>query len=420
MQYKESTAKLNLAYLYQNQVAKEIIINENFAKLDAIICKLCLDIVEDLTPLLPNESDVYILNVTNNTPQYLVQNKNNIALFLNGGWIYIAPIDGMEYYILSKQKKYIYSNQIWQETTIANNNQTNLILTDLINNNIPAVDKVYSSQKSENVFAKKTDIDIMIATLAQKTDVYNKTQVYNKTEIYNKIEIDLTINSLASQATTYSKTDVDTKLQILAVQNNVFSIANLFNEITTIANKKTALANIFSSVDYNFIKTLLQIPDVAAASSGNITGDYKYSVQNTDHSAWLVCNGKAISRTTYSALFALIGTSFGIGDGSTTFNLPDFRGRVTGGIGSGAGLTNRTIGQNIGEENHILTTNEMPSHSHTMGPAGGVVNDQGGNAGAGAGANRSVSYTTGNTGGNASHNNMQPTLFAGHWFIFIG
>lgn len=60
-------------------------------------------------------------------------------------------------------------------------------------------------------------------------------------------------------------------------------------------------------------------------------------------SGWLLCDGSAVSRTTYADLFTAIGTSYGVGDGSTTFNLPDLRGRVPVGVGQGSGLTNRAL-----------------------------------------------------------------------------
>lgn len=82
-------------------------------------------------------------------------------------------------------------------------------------------------------------------------------------------------------------------------------------------------------------------------------------------SGWLPCDGAAVSRTTYADLFALIGSTFGAGDGSTTFNVPDLRGRTVIGTGTGSGLSPRSIGDKIGEETHVLTVGELASHSHT-------------------------------------------------------
>lgn len=81
---------------------------------------------------------------------------------------------------------------------------------------------------------------------------------------------------------------------------------------------------------------------------------------------WLYCNGGAVSRTTYAALFAIIGTTYGAGDGSTTFNLPDFRGRSPIGDGTGAGLTTRAIGGEYGEEEVGLAMANIPPHRHQL------------------------------------------------------
>lgn len=80
---------------------------------------------------------------------------------------------------------------------------------------------------------------------------------------------------------------------------------------------------------------------------------------------WLACDGSAVSRGTYAALFAAIGTVFGNGDGSTTFNVPDCRSRLPVGVGTGSGLTPRALGDTGGEETHQLSITEMPSHAHT-------------------------------------------------------
>ena len=76
-----------------------------------------------------------------------------------------------------------------------------------------------------------------------------------------------------------------------------------------------------------------------------------------------ICDGRAVSRThaAYSRLFNIIGTTYGAGDGSTTYNLPDLRGRSPLGAGQGDGLTARNLGQTGGEEKHTLILDELPN-----------------------------------------------------------
>lgn len=77
---------------------------------------------------------------------------------------------------------------------------------------------------------------------------------------------------------------------------------------------------------------------------------------------WLVCDGSAVSRTTYARLFAAIGTLHGSGNGTTTFNLPDRRGRV--GVGQATSGQFSTIGAKPGAEEVTLTVDQMPAHTH--------------------------------------------------------
>ena len=83
---------------------------------------------------------------------------------------------------------------------------------------------------------------------------------------------------------------------------------------------------------------------------------------------WLICDGSAVDRTTYAALFSAIGTYWGAGDAVTTFNLPDFRGRSPLGYVNSAisGITARTFGTRGGEENHVLSVAELAFHNHTL------------------------------------------------------
>ncbi len=80
---------------------------------------------------------------------------------------------------------------------------------------------------------------------------------------------------------------------------------------------------------------------------------------------WIFCWGQLLQVDQYSTLYALIGTQFG-GDGINTFGVPDLRGRVPVGAGTGPGLTPRAPGQSSGTENVTLSTAQMPRHSHTV------------------------------------------------------
>lgn len=127
-------------------------------------------------------------------------------------------------------------------------------------------------------------------------------------------------------------------------------------------------------------------------------------------SGWLLCDGQAVSRTTYANLFGAIGVAFGSGDGSTTFNLPDLRGRAPIGAGHGSGLTNRTLANQIGAEQHMLTVNEMPSHSHNIDVRQNLTSFGNELIGTGANSNPNGSRTTSSVGSGQAHNNMQPSL----------
>ena len=85
---------------------------------------------------------------------------------------------------------------------------------------------------------------------------------------------------------------------------------------------------------------------------------------NTIPANWLLCDGSAVSRSTYASLFAAIGTQYGSGDGVTTFNLPNLKGRTI--VGRDSTQTEfDTLGETGGAKTHTLTTAEMPSHTHT-------------------------------------------------------
>lgn len=164
---------------------------------------------------------------------------------------------------------------------------------------------------------------------------------------------------------------------------------------------------------------------------------------STAPEGWLICDGSAVSRTDYAALFSVIGTTYGTGDGSTTFNLPDMQGRVPIGVSSG-----HALGTSGGAETVTLDTTMIPAHTHgsrtvsydftarrqganyqsiwaganvsvTQGSGRATSNGVGtGNQYVDAVA-LSASHTHDSVGGGGAHNNMQPFLVM-NYIIYAG
>lgn len=166
-------------------------------------------------------------------------------------------------------------------------------------------------------------------------------------------------------------------------------------------------------------------------SSGVPSGFYGAYGGGTVPAGWLLCDGSAVSRATYASLFSAIGTTHGVGDGSSTFNLPDSRGRTVIGRddmgGSAAnritaavcGITGTTLGAAGGAQSITLTTSQLPSHSHSMGIGAGT------SGGSATNNFYEVSFYDGSTyrgatsventgaaGSGTAHSNVQPSLVA--------
>jgi microcystin-dependent protein len=133
------------------------------------------------------------------------------------------------------------------------------------------------------------------------------------------------------------------------------------------------VTNIFTAqVDTPQLSSTLQttLGYVVPPHPVGVTNNYIGTTDPVDadgQTRWLIMDGRAISRSTYSVLFALIGTTYGPGNGSTTFNIPDWRGRLILGAdhsGTGSGLSSHALNSTGGAETHVLTETEMPAHSH--------------------------------------------------------
>lgn len=135
-------------------------------------------------------------------------------------------------------------------------------------------------------------------------------------------------------------------------------------------------------------------------------GTLAYYITDTPPAGVLACDGSTYDDDDYPLLAAVIGATFDNGDG--TFTLPDLRGRVIVGSGTGSGLTARSLGDTGGEEDHQLTIAEMPAHTHTYNPPILNVDVEAPGVPDPIGAGIAPPTNTGSNGGDGDHNNMQP------------
>lgn len=215
------------------------------------------------------------------------------------------------------------------------------------------------------------------------------------------------------------------------------STITTINASDTLADSRAVINTNLSNLNTDKVETLSDLSITATAAELNYCDGVTSNIQtqldakltmpagalipyavNSAPSGWLLCDGTAVSRTTYATLFAAIGTTYGVGDGSTTFNLPDLRGRIIAGLDNlGGSSANRVTNANAdslggvhGSETHTLTTAELPAHTHTIstyggGGSNGLVSSGDSSAGAGPAA------ATGSNGSDTAHNNVQPTMF---------
>lgn len=210
------------------------------------------------------------------------------------------------------------------------------------------------------------------------------------------------------------------KSSAVAAINEVNSKANTIGDLTdlTTTTKTSAVAAI-NEVNSNVgvlatLNTTTKSSAVAAINEvlsrivNESIGVVKMFAGSIAPTGYLICDGSAVSRTAYANLFNVIGTSYGDGDGATTFNLPDLKGRVVTGYNSND-TSFDTIGKTGGEKTHTLTINEIPSHTHALDVLGSGSETP-------AGLNYTVSPGGANTnftqltGGGQPHNNLQPYI----------
>lgn len=194
------------------------------------------------------------------------------------------------------------------------------------------------------------------------------------------------------------------------------------NVVTTVATQSEMETGTSSSVRLmtpqriaQAIATLAPQPTSGGSggsSSSVLTGTILpfAGASGTAPSGYLFCQGANVSRTTYAELFAVVGTTWGAGDGSTTFTLPDLRRRtLVGSGGDGTATLGNAIGNVGGAETHTLTTAQMPAHSHVINSYLALMGGSQYGLQLSANGNTSTDKSTSSTGTGNAHNNMQPS-----------
>jgi len=158
-------------------------------------------------------------------------------------------------------------------------------------------------------------------------------------------------------------------------------------------------------------------------------GEIKPVAFNFPPRGWAFCEGQLLPINQNQALFSLLGTTYG-GNGQTTFALPDLRGRVPIGSGTGPGLSPKNLGERAGAESITLLQTEIPAHTHTVRCAGAATTQaaagnvpavhQSHNIYAPTGAETFAADAVGITGGSQPHDNMAPYLTIGYAIALQG
>ena len=297
-------------------------------------------------------------------------------------------------------------------------------------------------------------------------DISGNLIVYGTTTLH-----DLTVNNLTIRGTATQIDMTDMASEKFSITNNgtdtAFTVTQLGN--TDIVEFKDDSTSAFiikngGNVGINTISPAYKVDVNGSLNALSIyqsgallvpPGSLMMYIAASAPGGWLLCDGGAVSRSTYAALFATIGVTYGSGNGATTFNLPDMRGRAPVGAGTGVGLTARTLGGSGGAETHTLDTSEIPghnhsgttasdgSHTHTHNanadyPGAGLVvrNSQTTRTAADSGQPNEInldtsvalvidsagahthSFITGATGGSGAHNNMQPYVVVNYIIKF--
>jgi microcystin-dependent protein len=186
-----------------------------------------------------------------------------------------------------------------------------------------------------------------------------------------------------------------------------------------VANSRAVINTNFENLNTDKVETLADLGLTKTASEYNDAVDNQFLMPpgaitlwatGTAPSGWLLCQGQEVSRTGFADLFTVISTTYGVGNGTTTFNIPNLQGRVPVGFDS-TQTEFDALGETGGAKTHTLTAQQIPAHTHT-------VADYSSASGSGtfiapfdtSSTGPNNTHTTSSVGGGEAHNNLQPYI----------
>ena len=235
----------------------------------------------------------------------------------------------------------------WQQVPITSTNQVLTYLngatsTANLNQSIYAMLSLTGGSANFNVFTPNG---------SAKTYIINNTSSYAAT---------IAVSSAGSATTPAGATVTIPSLQTVTVYTDG---TNFYPQNSYLPGTPTA-PTATTGTNTTQIATTAFVASTVGNVNSVITGSIQMWPTTSAPSGYLLCNGNAVSRTSYAALFAVLGTTFGAGDGSTTFNLPNYTNNFPVGAGSSYSLASTG-----GAASTTLSTTNLPSHNHTLGAA---------------------------------------------------
>ena len=214
---------------------------------------------------------------------------------------------------------------------------------------------VFSKTESDTRYAFKNGATNQVFSVANATQPAHAIPLSQlNTLLVSATETVKGIAEIASASEMVAGTDDERIVTPKKVSDNFLRRSNNLSDITNAAQARANLG----------ITSIAGQPEELFVRADSMVGQVATFARTTAPTGWLLCNGQEVSRTTYAALFAAIGTTYGAGNGSTTFNLPDCRNEFFRGWDGNTGVVGTKFSDSYAAHNHTASTGGAGGHGH--------------------------------------------------------